>query len=167
MTEPAPGQSDSPGPGGSAALVEVAPGVLIPEAALRFSYTTSRGPGGQNVNRRATRAELRVAVDDLGLSQRARGRLEELAGSRLTGAGELLIASDEKRSQRQNRDICLERLRELIVRARALPKPRKPTRPSRGAIERRIKEKKQRGEIKRRRRPPPAGGGSRGEGGAP
>jgi ribosome-associated protein len=139
------------------APVEVAPGVPVPAAALRFTYTTSRGPGGQNVNRRATRAELRVAVDDLGLSQRARTRLEKLAGSRLTDAGELLIGSDEKRSQRQNREICLQRLRDLIVRARALPKPRKPTRPSRGAIERRIKEKKQRGEAKRRRKPPEGG----------
>ena len=141
-----------------ASPIEVAPGVRVPEAALRFSYTTSRGPGGQNVNRRATRAELRVQIEDLGLSQRARRRLEDLAGARLTDAGELIIASDEKRSQRQNREICLVRLRELIVRARALPKPRKPTRPSRGAVERRIKEKKQRGEIKKRRRPPPEPG---------
>ena len=141
-----------------ASPVEVAPGVQVPEAALQFSYTTSRGPGGQNVNRRATRAELRIRVDDLRLSQRARRRLEQLAGARLTESGELIIASDEKRSQRQNREICMTRLRELVIRARSLPKPRKPTRPSRGAVERRIKEKKQRGEIKKRRRPPPEAG---------
>src|SRR5438309_4429111 len=86
----------SPPPAG----VELAPGVYAPEAALRFQYARSSGPGGQNVNKVNTKAELWVPLSAItGLGERASRRLVALAGRRLTAAGELHIAADTERSQ--------------------------------------------------------------------
>src|SRR5438105_4314232 len=93
---PAPGSS----PGGD--LFDLAPGVRIPGAALRFTFVSSTGPGGQNVNKRATKAQLRVALRDLALRPDALERLAALAGSAVTDAGELLISAGEYRSQGRN-----------------------------------------------------------------
>lgn len=137
----------------------IAPGVRVDAAALRFSFSRSSGPGGQNVNKRATRAELRIALADLPLSDVVMRRLTRLAGARLVGEEgeeEILIASDEHRTQARNKAACLERLRELLVEAMAVPKRRKKTRPTKGSIERRIKAKKEQSEKKQRRRNPPA-----------
>jgi len=130
-----------PQPGG----VELAPGVVVPDGALRWSYSRSSGPGGQHVNKRSTQAELRVAL----------ARLRRLAGSRIVGEGggeeEILLSSDEHRSQRQNRQACLDRLRDLLIRAAAKPRRRIPTRPSKGA-KRRRREARERHQEKKRRR---------------
>lgn len=132
--------------------VEIAPGVRVPESALVFSFASSGGPGGQNVNKRATKAELRVRLADLPLAQRVRERLVILAGRRLNDAGEIVIAADEFRSQGQNKSECLERFRELIVAAQAIPKVRRKTKPSRGSVERRLADKTRRSASKRSRR---------------
>ncbi|MBX3405225.1 MAG: aminoacyl-tRNA hydrolase [Phycisphaeraceae bacterium] len=148
-------------PGGE----QIAPGVRVPAAVLRFSFARSSGPGGQNVNKVSTKAELRVSVDDLPLPARVRARLRRLAASRFVGGevvadetgrehltgGEVVLVCDEHRSQSRNKSECLDRLRELIVAAMAEPKIRRATRPTRGSTERRIAEKKSRGEIKRGR----------------
>ena len=134
--------------------VEIAPGVRIPEAALAFSYSSASGPGGQNVNKRATRAQLRVRLDDIPISARARERLARLGSHLVVDDGSLLIACDEYRSQSRNREGCLERLRALVVAAKVPPKPRIRTKPSRGSIERRIESKKRQGARKRLRRDP-------------
>lgn len=148
-----PDHEHQPAPGAAAAHgLEIAPGVLIPEDAVRFAYSSSAGPGGQNVNKRATKAELRVALADLPLPPDAAERLRGLAGRRLTDGGEIVLSSDEHRSQARNRSECLDRLRNLVVRALVRPKSRRKTRPSRGAVERRLREKKSRGETKSRRR---------------
>jgi ribosome-associated protein len=143
-----PSQSDQP------EGVELAPGVRVPEGVLRFSFVASGGPGGQNVNKRATKAELRVSVCELGLTERIAARFRRLAGARMTDSDEIIITSDEHRTQGRNRAACLGRLRDLIVEARAIPKSRRPTRPTRGSIERRLEDKRQRSQTKRRRRPP-------------
>ena len=136
--------------------VEIAPGVRVAEAVLRFSFVAASGPGGQNVNKRATKAVLRVALDDLPVSDRVRARLARLGKGWLVGDdGELVIAADEHRSQRRNRQACLDRLRELMVRAMAKPKPRVPTKPGRGAVERRLRAKREQSEKKRRRQDGP------------
>jgi ribosome-associated protein len=132
----------------------LAPGVTVHADALRFTYSASSGPGGQNVNKRATRAQMRLPIDDLGLSPGVRSRFERLASAWITADGEVLIASDEHRTQRRNRQECLDRLRSVLVEAQAVPKKRRPTKPSRGAIERRLESKRQRSETKKRRRPP-------------
>jgi ribosome-associated protein len=122
--------------------LEIAPGVRIPAQALQFSFASSSGPGGQNVNKRATKAELRLPLAALPIPDDARARLAALAGKRVTEAGELIISSDEQRSQAQNRAACLQRLRELIVRALVRPKRRRATKPSRGSVERRLQTKR-------------------------
>ncbi len=131
--------------------IELAPGIRVPEAALSFTFVSSGGPGGQNVNKRATKAELRIPLHAIPLHGAAKDRLVEFSGRRLSDAGELVITADEHRSQGQNRSACLERLRELLIHAMAVPKRRRKTRPSKGSVERRIEGKKRRADTKRRR----------------
>ncbi|MBA3937843.1 MAG: aminoacyl-tRNA hydrolase [Planctomycetes bacterium] len=128
--EPAPGS------------VRLAPGVTVPAAAITVTASRAGGPGGQNVNNTSSKAELRLPVAAIiGLSPAAGDRLAMLAGFRLTAGGELLIVCDETRSLRTNREMAMERLRELVLAAQAVPRPRKRTRPGRGAIERRLQNK--------------------------
>ena len=136
----------------------VAPGVWVSKDALRFKAVLSSGPGGQNVNKRATRVELRLALADLGLGPAPTERLRKIASHLVTDADELIITSDEHRSQRRNRGACLDRLREMVIAARVRPKVRRPTKPTAGAKRRRLEAKRQRGETKKRRRPPEAEG---------
>ena len=145
--------------------VEIAPGVRIAPGLLRFAFARSSGPGGQNVNKLETKAELRVGVDDLPIPGRAKSRFRAAAGDRVVGAetylgvdgrthtrgGDLILTAQEHRSQSQNKGACMEKLRELLVQAMAEPKVRRKTRPSRGSIERRIEGKKRRSDIKRGR----------------
>lgn len=133
----------------------LAPGVFVQDADLDFSASRSSGPGGQNVNKRNTRVELRIAIDAIPLHPAASRRLRKLAGSWLVGNDELLIASQDERSQKRNKDACLSKLKELVIRAQVKPKPRIRTKPSRGAVERRLREKREHAEKKRRRNPPP------------
>ncbi|MEL6329039.1 MAG: alternative ribosome rescue aminoacyl-tRNA hydrolase ArfB [Planctomycetota bacterium] len=135
-------------------MVVLAPGVRVRPSALSFSYSSSSGPGGQNVNRRSTKATLRLELAALDLPPGPSQRLHRLASAWLTGEGELVIQADDARTQAQNRRACLDRLRALLLRAMVRPKPRVRTKPSRGAIQRRLDEKKRRGEIKKRRRGP-------------
>ncbi len=151
---PAEPNPDLPAEGEAAPSGEVrlAVGVSVPESALEFTFSSSSGPGGQNVNRRSTKARLRVALADLDLRPAAERRLRTIAGAQLTEEDEIVISCDTSRSQRANRDECLDRLKELIARSMVAPKPRKKTRPSRGAVERRLKAKRIRSERKSRRK---------------
>lgn len=121
------------------------------ESALRFRQSPSSGPGGQNVNRRHTRAELRVAILDIRMPVRARKRLRELAGERMTTDGVLILVCERTRSARRNHDEALERLKELVRLAMVEPKRRIPTKPSRRSNERRLEAKRRTGERKRHR----------------
>ena len=133
--------------------VEIVPGVRLSESAMRFRYARSSGPGGQNVNKVNTKAELWVPLDALfGLNPRATDRLKQMAGKRLTTAGEIHIASDTERTQEANRAAVLERLRALLRQAVHEPKARKKTKPSRASKRRRLDAKKRRGEVKANRR---------------
>ena len=146
-------ESDLPIPLRSPIGEEIAPGVHAPPDSMRFQYARSSGPGGQNVNKVNTKAELWVKLDALsGLHPDALERLKALAGSRLTKEGELHLTGDESRSQESNRQEVLLRLRELIVQASRRPKKRRPTKPSRRAKQRRLDTKKHVGEKKARRR---------------
>jgi len=132
--------------------MELIPGVRIAEAHLRFTFSRSGGPGGQNVNKVNTKATLRVRLDDLsGLTPAARERLQAGLAGRLTSQGEVLIASDVERSQAANRAACLERLRAALLRAVREPKPRRPTRPTGSSRQRRLETKKARSRIKAQR----------------
>lgn len=158
MQPPANGQ---PSPGRDPAQpgqVRLGPGVFVPESDLNYAATRSSGPGGQNVNKRSTRVELRIAVDAIPLDPGARRRLVKLAGSQVVGDDELLITSQDERSQKRNKDACLMKLRELVIKALVRPKPRIRTKPGRGAIERRLREKREHAQKKQRRQPPSQGG---------
>jgi ribosome-associated protein len=133
--------------------IELAPGVRAPAGTLRLQYARSGGPGGQNVNKVNSKAELWVRLDALiGLSPAAIGRLKTMAGRRFTLAGELHLVSESERGQEANRQLVMERLREMIVRAKVDPKPRKKTKPSKRAKAKRMDQKKHRGQIKSLRR---------------
>lgn len=146
------GNLNQPPPPEEDGRIELAPGVLVHPGVLEWSYTTSRGPGGQNVNKRETKAVLRVKVEDLGLSPGAVHRLSREASRWLVDEGRvLLMGCEEQRSQGRNREACLAQLRVVLIRVTRPPRIRKKTKPSRGAIERRLEAKRQRSEAKTRR----------------
>jgi ribosome-associated protein len=131
--------------------IELGPGVWTDREQLRFGFSRSSGPGGQNVNKVNTKTELRVGVAALhGMSDRAISRLKIMAKRRLVD-GDLLFTADKERTQESNRRACLEKLRELIVEALVEPKVRRKTKPGRGAKERRLDAKKKQGAKKKER----------------
>jgi len=138
--------------------LELAPGIALPSADVRFTHSRSSGPGGQNVNKVNTRAELRLSIDRLievgGLNPNAAERLRMIAGHRLTRNDEILIASDQHRSQGRNKTECLVRLRRMIIQAQVRPKRRRRTRPTRSSIRARLEAKRRRSRIKQTRRRP-------------
>lgn len=139
-------ESNSAAPGGQIELVR---GVWIPNDGLRVQYARSRGPGGQNVNKVNTKAEIWVSVSKLaGLSDAAMQRLRKIAGKRLTLQNEIHIAADLSRSQERNREDAISRLAIMISAAMHEPKPRRKTKPSRAAKMRRVESKRRRGNIK-------------------
>jgi ribosome-associated protein len=127
--------------------------VEIPESELVERFSRSGGAGGQHVNTSDTRVELSYDVArSAALSEALRRRaLERLSGRLVDGV--LTVTASDRRSQRQNRDLARERLAETLREAlKPPPKPRRATRPSRGAVQARIDDKKRRGEVKRLRR---------------
>lgn len=132
--------------------IDLAPGVAVPPESIRFSFSSSSGPGGQNVNKRATQAELRIRLDDIPIAADARQRLAAMLSRRVNDEGEIFIDADEFRSQLQNKRACLDRLRDMVVKALVRPKTRRATKPTKGSQRRRIEEKKRRGDIKRGRK---------------
>lgn len=132
-------------------MIEITPSFSIDENELQFAFVRSSGPGGQNVNKVATAVQLRFDVDRSALPEDVKARLKQLAGSRVTSDGELLIEAKKYRTQEQNREDALNRFVELIQRAFKKPKPRTKTKPTAASREKRLKQKKQRGEVKKMR----------------
>jgi len=122
---------------------------------ISFDYYRSSGPGGQNVNKVSTAVRLRFDLrGSRVLPESVKTRLAAFAGNRLTTGGVLVIEAQRHRTQEGNRRDALERLGELIARSWKPPVRRRPTKPTRGAQERRLEEKKGRGVIKRQRSRP-------------
>ena len=127
------------------------PDFELPEEALAERFLAASGPGGQNVNKVATACQLRCDVFRLGLAPDVYARLKELAGSRMTGAGEIVITARKYRTQEANREEARIRLAELIARAHIKPAKRVRTKPSRAAKAKRVEAKKQRASVKQGR----------------
>ncbi|MFK4084292.1 alternative ribosome rescue aminoacyl-tRNA hydrolase ArfB [Kribbella sp. NPDC020789] len=133
----------------------VRPGLVVPDGELRWRFSRSSGPGGQSVNTTDSRVELSF---DLAGTTALSGVLKSRALERLEGRlvdGVLTIAASEYKSQWRNREAAKARLAALLREAIAPPpRPRRPTKPSKGAVRRRLDDKKRRGQTKRLRSRP-------------
>ncbi|MGH9318113.1 MAG: alternative ribosome rescue aminoacyl-tRNA hydrolase ArfB, partial [Thermoanaerobaculia bacterium] len=129
----------------------VTPTIIIADHELEERFVRASGPGGQNVNKVSSAVELRFNVAASSLPQDVKARLIALAGRKMSADGVLLIDSREHRTQAQNRSAARARLLALLRQAAARPKPRKKTRPTSAARERRLVAKVRRARVKARR----------------
>jgi ribosome-associated protein len=134
-------------------MIKVTPLLEIDEHEIDYDFTHASGPGGQNVNKVSSAVQLRFNVrETLSIPADAKERLIKLAGKHMTTDGTLIIEAKRYRSQERNRQAALERLIRLIQQAIEPPKPRHKTKPTRASVERRLEDKRKRGEVKRMRR---------------
>ncbi|MFO7850197.1 MAG: alternative ribosome rescue aminoacyl-tRNA hydrolase ArfB [Spirochaetia bacterium] len=117
-------------------------------------FSRSGGPGGQHVNKTNSKVTLKIPLSELPVGEDELRRVEHLLSGRINSSGELIIRSSETRSQASNRKRAYERAVQLIMSALSPKKARRPTSPSKGSKERRLENKKRRGEKKRLRKPP-------------
>jgi ribosome-associated protein len=137
--------------------IVVTAGVRVPASALTIRAVRASGPGGQNVNKVATRIDLRVDLDAIeGLSEAQRARLRALVRPRTDAEGRLAVTSQVTRNQARNLEDARARVADLVRAALVAPRRRVKTGPSAGARRRRLAGKKQRAEVKRWRRRPAA-----------
>jgi ribosome-associated protein len=127
--------------------------IQIPDEELHFSFARSGGPGGQNVNKVASKAVLHWSLAaNASVPEHVKTRLRSLQRNRITAEDEIVIQSQRYRDQERNRLDCLDKLREFILQASTLPKARHATKPTRGSRERRLRAKKHRAARKTDRR---------------
>ena len=137
------------------AEIHVAARLVIPGREVRLKAVRSGGPGGQHVNRTASKVELRWNLETSAApTPEDRAWLRRRVEARLTTEGELVLAAEKHRDQRRNVEDVLDRFVDLLVAALARPRPRKATRPTRGSQERRLEGKRRQAARKRDRRAP-------------
>jgi ribosome-associated protein len=136
-------------------VIQITPTLALDENEVQISFVQSSGPGGQNVNKVATAAQLRFDVaQSPSLPTAVRERLIQQAGKNITKDGWLVIDARRYRTQERNRQDAMDRLVDYIRAATYQPKPRRQTRPSRAAKRRRLESKRKRSAVKRQRKPP-------------
>jgi ribosome-associated protein len=137
--------------------MEITDALAIPDDELTWTFARSGGPGGQNVNKVASKAVLRWDLAaNTSLPAHVRDRLRSAQRRRVTSAGELVIQGQRFRDQGRNVEDCRERLRQMVLEVLRPPKPRKPTKPSRASKQRRLTAKRQQSQRKAGRRAPSA-----------
>jgi ribosome-associated protein len=135
-------------------MLVVTDSVRIPDHELEWSFARSGGPGGQNVNKVASKAVLRwrTGATTAAIPPGAMARMRIRFPSRFTAEGDVLVQSQQYRDQERNREDCLAKLAEMIRGSLVEPRPRKATKPTKGSQRRRLADKRHRSERKRRRR---------------
>jgi ribosome-associated protein len=133
--------------------MEITDGITVPDDELHFGFARSGGPGGQNVNKVASKTVLHWRLaDNTTLPAEARERLRLQQANRITAEGEVVIQSQRFRDQARNVEDCRVKLRDMVLRALEAPRPRKATRPTKGSKRRRRAAKRRQSERKARRR---------------
>jgi len=136
-------------------MLVVTPRLKIPLSEFEFTFARSSGPGGQNVNKVNTKATLRWPITrSPSLPETVRQRFLAKHGNRVTGDGDLVLQSQRFRDAGRNVADCLEKLRAMLAEVAVAPKKRKPTKPTRASVRRRLDDKRKRSEKKQSRRGP-------------
>ncbi|ANO51272.1 alternative ribosome rescue aminoacyl-tRNA hydrolase ArfB [Woeseia oceani] len=134
--------------------LEITPEIVIPLSELEMNAIRAQGSGGQNVNKVSSAIHLRFDSQlSAALPDKLKERLLQISDQRVGKDGVIVIKAQRHRTQEQNRREAMERLRELLLPLLHTPRPRKPTRPSRRAVQQRINEKVHRGKVKQTRGP--------------
>ncbi|MBD2452043.1 aminoacyl-tRNA hydrolase [Nostoc sp. FACHB-152] len=133
-------------------MLQISNKIIIPDSELEISAIRSQGAGGQNVNKVATAIHLRFDIEASSLPAFYKQQLLKLNDRRITQEGVVVIKAQEYRSQEQNREEALQRLKQLILSAIVLPEIRKPTKPTRSSQKKRLDSKTKRGQIKSMRK---------------
>lgn len=132
-------------------MLRITRDIVIDENDLDISFVRASGPGGQNVNKLSTAAQLRYEIARANLAPDVRARFVRIAGQRLTKDGVVVIHAQRFRTQERNRQDAIDRLTEMLREAGIRPVPRRATKPTFASKQRRLEGKKRRGDIKARR----------------